>query len=168
MSGTVDLVAITLRLAPSLVTVLCSGCIGLPAPDGAIWHIVETAGPSDAVQSSPFPKSSLGGRLHAYLAAKLPLSPRQFVQALNAEHFRCNRFGEGLEGGTNIRIPESHPITCWYVARGSTDSDDACHAGAAIMIQVQFQGPDAITDFDLTQMSFADSSAHASGICAPL
>ena len=119
------------------------------------------------MEAGKFPSHSVGTELHAYLSSKLPLSPRRFVKALNSDHFTCDRFGEGIVGGTNERVPEISPITCWYVARGSV-GDNACIAGAAVKIRVRFQGPSDITDFDLKEMSFADPSAHGSGLCIPL
>jgi hypothetical protein len=150
-----------------LLALACSGCVGLPAPRGAIWQIVEQTGPSNDVETNPFQDHSLGSRLQSYLSSKLPLSPRKFVQALNAEQFTCDRFGDSIEGGTNNHIPEIFPIKCWYVARGSIDRG-ACSAGAAIIIQVRFQGPEDITRFDATEMSFFDQAAHGAGLCAPL
>jgi hypothetical protein len=141
--------------------------MGLSAPDGNVWRIVEKAGPSNGTGRSPFHDHSLGSELHSYFSTMLPLSPPAFVKALKSEHFHCNGFGEHIDGGTDRHVPDSTPTTCWYFARGSY-VENACSAGAVVMIEVRFQGPDAITSFDLTQMSFADPSAHASGLCAPL
>ncbi len=145
-----------------------AGCVGLPAPEGGVWRIVAASKWADGLGSGALPAGSLNGRLHHYLATKLPLLPRPFVQALEAEHFTCDQWGDYREGGTDRVLQSPYPITCWYVARGSLVDDQACQAGAAVMIRVRFQGPAPITDFELTQMSFHDPAAHGSGICAPL
>jgi len=140
-----------LRLAAAVIAIACTGCLGLPVPEGHIWQV----GPNQA-------------DLTAYFSSKLPDSPEAFAAFLESEHFSCHAAGANLSEAKYI--PDKRLFPCFYTARGPRPGPNAtCVPGLSLTLQVTFDWlQDSVRDFDLREIAFLDPTAHGSGLCLVL